>query len=136
MYFFSKTTIALNDKYYDGQEFTIEAKNTSSENRYIQSAMLNGKPLNRFWFYHSELVNGGKLVLEMGPNPNKDWGIEQSPLRTYDLKPVATPPYVTTPEKLFLSINTVHTHRTNMLKKTGKEHISDLIYNFKERGLM
>ena len=39
-------------------------------------------------------------------------------------------------EKLFLSINTVHTHRTNMLKKTGKEHISDLIYSFKERGLM
>ena len=104
---FSKTTIALDDKYYDGQEFTIEAKNTSSENRYIQSAMLNGKPLNRFWFYHSELVKGGKLVLEMGPDPNKDWGIERSPLRTYDLKPVVTPPYVTTPNKIFLSNATI-----------------------------
>ena len=39
-------------------------------------------------------------------------------------------------EKLFLSVNTVHTHRCNMLKKTGKESISDLIYSFKERGLM
>ena len=39
-------------------------------------------------------------------------------------------------EKLFLSINTVHTHRCNMLKKTGKDSISDLIYSFKERGLM
>lgn len=39
-------------------------------------------------------------------------------------------------EKLFLSINTVHTHRCNMLKKTGKESVSDLIYSFKERGLM
>lgn len=39
-------------------------------------------------------------------------------------------------EKLFLSINTVNTHRCNMLKKTGKESISDLIYSFKERGLM
>jgi len=39
-------------------------------------------------------------------------------------------------EKLFLSINTVNTHRSNMLKKTGKDSISDLIYSFKERGLM
>lgn len=38
--------------------------------------------------------------------------------------------------KIFLSVNTVHTHRCNMLKKTGKESISDLIYSFKERGLM
>ena len=39
-------------------------------------------------------------------------------------------------EELFLSINTVNTHRSNMLKKTGKEAISDLIYSYKERGLM
>jgi len=39
-------------------------------------------------------------------------------------------------EELFLSVNTVHTHRCNMLKKTGKESIADLIYSFKERGLM
>ena len=39
-------------------------------------------------------------------------------------------------EKLFLSINTVHTHRTNMLKKTGKESTSELILSLKERGLM
>jgi len=39
-------------------------------------------------------------------------------------------------EKLFLSINTVNTHRSNMLKKTNKENISDLIYSYKERGLM
>lgn len=39
-------------------------------------------------------------------------------------------------EKLFLSINTINTHRSNMLLKTEKESISDLIYSFKERGLM
>ena len=39
-------------------------------------------------------------------------------------------------EKLFLSINTVHTHRCKKLSKTGKESISELIYDFKERGLM
>ena len=38
--------------------------------------------------------------------------------------------------KLFLSVNTVHTHRSNMLKKTGKESTADLILNLKERGLL
>lgn len=39
-------------------------------------------------------------------------------------------------EKLFLSTNTVNTHRCNMLKKTGKDSISELILSFIERGLM
>jgi putative alpha-1,2-mannosidase len=30
--------------------------------------------LNKPWFYHSELIDGGSLVLEMGPEPNKEWG--------------------------------------------------------------
>ena len=46
----------------------------SDVNRYIQSAALNGKKLTRPWFYHSELVKGGKLTLEMGDKPNMDWG--------------------------------------------------------------
>jgi hypothetical protein len=38
--------------------------------------------------------------------------------------------------QLFLSIYTVNTHRGNILKKTRKGHISDLIYDLKERGLL
>jgi len=37
-------------------------------------------------------------------------------------------------EKLFLSRHTVNTHRKNILEKTGKDHISDLIYYLQERG--
>ena len=37
-------------------------------------------------------------------------------------------------EKLFLSRHTVNTHRKNILDKTGKAHISDLIYYLQERG--
>lgn len=54
--------------------FIIEARNVSSKNKYIQSANLNGKPLNSPWFNHSDLVKGGILVLQMGPEPNKEWG--------------------------------------------------------------
>ncbi len=39
-------------------------------------------------------------------------------------------------EKLFLSIYTVNTHRRNILTKTGKKTISDLIYELKERGVL
>ena len=71
---FEKVVIKLDTNYYDGQSFEIEAKNVSRENKYIQSAKLNGKKLNKPWFYHSELVGGGKLQLKMGPKPNKKWG--------------------------------------------------------------
>ncbi|MFO7668786.1 MAG: LuxR C-terminal-related transcriptional regulator [Bacteroidales bacterium] len=39
-------------------------------------------------------------------------------------------------EKLFLSKHTVKTHRKNILEKTGKAHISELIYDLHERGLL
>jgi predicted alpha-1,2-mannosidase len=71
---FEKITIQLDPEYYPGKTFTIEAKNTSATNRYVQSAMLDGKPLNKPWFYHSELVDGGKLELVMGDHPNEKWG--------------------------------------------------------------
>ncbi|MHC4497342.1 MAG: hypothetical protein ACYSYM_16130 [Planctomycetota bacterium] len=40
----------------------------------MQSATLDGKTLNKPWFYHRQLADGGKLVLQMGLNPNKKWG--------------------------------------------------------------
>ena len=78
---FEKVTINLDPDYYPGKSFVIEAKHTSAENKYIQSATLNGKILLKPWFYHDELVHGGKLVLIMGKEPNKKWGnrLEDAP---------------------------------------------------------
>lgn len=39
-------------------------------------------------------------------------------------------------DRLFLSAYTVNTHRGNILKKTHKTQISDLIYELKERGVL
>jgi predicted alpha-1,2-mannosidase len=58
----------------NGKAFTVVAKNNSDSNKYIQKAFLNGKPLNKPWFTHDDLINGGKLELEMGSQPNKLWG--------------------------------------------------------------
>ena len=71
---FNKITIHLNPKYYPGKEFVIETKNNGAKNYFIQSAVLNGKTLDRPWIWHETLVKGGKLRLEMGSSPNKSWG--------------------------------------------------------------
>jgi len=58
-----------------GKVFTIIANNNSKENMYIQSATLNGKPHNLSSLQHDDVVKGGELVFEMGPVPNKNWGL-------------------------------------------------------------
>ena len=40
--------------------------------------------LNTPWFSHDQLIKGGELELEMGPKPNKKWGVEDS--RTVNIK--------------------------------------------------
>ena len=66
---FTKVTIDLPN----GKTFTLVATNSSRTNKYIQSATLNGKTLSTPWFSHTDLINGGKLVLEMGEKPGKIW---------------------------------------------------------------
>ncbi|MBU3023796.1 GH92 family glycosyl hydrolase [Aestuariibacter sp. A3R04] len=66
---FDRIDIALSDDYYSGEHFVIETVNNSDENRYIQKAWLNGKPLDRFYLTHEEITSGGTLRLEMGPQP-------------------------------------------------------------------
>lgn len=75
---YEKVVIDLGGRYNRGKTFTIEAKNASRNNKYIQSATLNGKPLNQFFFPASELLKGGELILVMGDKPNTSWGIASS----------------------------------------------------------
>ncbi len=58
----------------NGKTFKVIAHNVSDDNKYIQSAALNGKPLNNPWISHETVMKGGTLVLEMGGMPDKDWG--------------------------------------------------------------
>jgi len=72
---FDEIVIRLDPKYAKGKTFTIHAQNNSPENVYIQSASLNGKPLDRCWISHSEITAGGRLDLVLGPKPNQSWGV-------------------------------------------------------------
>jgi predicted alpha-1,2-mannosidase len=72
---FDKITINLDPKYAKGKTFTITTENNSPANPYIQSATLNGKPLNRCWLNYSEITAGGSMNLVLGAQPNKSWGL-------------------------------------------------------------
>jgi hypothetical protein len=39
-------------------------------------------------------------------------------------------------EEIFLSVHTVNTHRRNILEKTGRETMAELIYDFKEKRIL
>ncbi len=67
---FDKVEIDLNPDYYEGGKFVIETINNSKENIYIKSMTLNGQPLDRYYLKHSEIINGGHLVLEMTSKMN------------------------------------------------------------------
>ena len=82
---FEEATINL-DAPYEKTEFTIRANKVSSENKYIQSAVLNGESMSKSWLSHEEIVQGGLLVFEMGSEPNKEWGSNPE-----DIPPSMTP---------------------------------------------
>ena len=71
----------------NGKFFIIKANNASSRNKYIQSAKLNGKPLNQAWFNHSDIADGGILEFEMGPVANKSWAASGPPPPSQGPKP-------------------------------------------------
>ncbi len=66
---FEKATISISES----AKFVIIAKNNSPVNKYVQSVALNGESLQRTFIKHEEIMSGGILAFEMGPEPNKDW---------------------------------------------------------------
>lgn len=64
---FRRATITMED----GRQFVIEAEGNGPGNVYIQSGELNGKPLQKNYITYSDIVQGGWLHFQMGPEPNK-----------------------------------------------------------------
>ncbi|MET4107472.1 GH92 family glycosyl hydrolase [Hymenobacter sp. UYP22] len=58
-----------------GKTLIIEAKNNSAANKYIQRVTRNGQPYSKSYITHQDLLQGGTLVFEMGPNPSLTWGV-------------------------------------------------------------
>jgi predicted alpha-1,2-mannosidase len=59
----------------NGKTFTVKVIHQGLKNVYIQAVYLNGKPLNRLFITHADLVNGGTLEFHLGSRPNTRLGI-------------------------------------------------------------
>ena len=57
----------------NGNTFTVRTLDNSAENIYVQSARLNGKPYTKSYIMFQDIVRGGTLELQMGPQPSA-WG--------------------------------------------------------------
>lgn len=69
---FDSVTIRL----HNGKRFSIVCRDNSADNKYIQTIKLNGRSESKVWLKHSDIVQGGKLELQMGDTPNKQLGSE------------------------------------------------------------
>ena len=112
---FEKVTINLEN----GNKFIIKANNVSDDNFYIQSASLNGKPFNKSYIKHSNIMKGGELVFEMGPEPNKNWGTGKENVPVSEIKDfLITPvPYFIADSKTFTKTTEV---KLNCILKDAK----------------
>ncbi len=64
----------------DEKSFTIKTVNSGEKNIYIQKIILNGMPYNKTFITHEDIVKGGSIEFEMGPEPNKEMSTYLRPL--------------------------------------------------------
>jgi predicted alpha-1,2-mannosidase len=97
---FDKVTINLEN----GKQFVVSAQNVSADNYYIQSVTLDGKSYTKSWFDHTDIVDGGEFVFNLGATPNQEWGqLKEDRPFTQEFKPTVSMPYVITDDNQFIS---------------------------------
>lgn len=57
----------------NSKTFSVDVKNNNAENKYIQKITLNGRAYSKSYIQYKDIMNGGKLVIEMGSKPSS-WG--------------------------------------------------------------
>ena len=101
---FKKTVINLSDS----KKFEIIANNLSESNIYIQSVTLNEKPYSKGFFKHSDIINGAKVVMNMGNKPS-NWGTAEKDVPVSKLPDTKqlTLPYLASGSQSFYNQTTV-----------------------------
>ena len=57
----------------NGKTFTVLAPNVSRENIYIQSVKVNGKPYDKSYITHQQIMDGATIEFVMGNQPGEIW---------------------------------------------------------------
>lgn len=76
---FDTVRMRIDPLYGKDRVFTIACRGNGPGARYIRSAKLNDKPLDRCWLDHAEIVAGGRLDLELDTSPNPAFGTTPAP---------------------------------------------------------
>ncbi|MGI8836752.1 MAG: GH92 family glycosyl hydrolase [Pyrinomonadaceae bacterium] len=94
---------ALRFNLESGKSFVIKARDVSVQNIYIQSATLNGRSYSRSYLLHKDLMNGGELVFQMGPQPNTGWGSNRDdiPVSNIAAEKIVSVPLIEGPANTF-----------------------------------
>jgi len=71
--FVERATLALPN----GMQFRVVAEGMSADNKYVAKMLLNGRPLERSFLLHEEIMRGGELRFVMGAVPNKMWATQK-----------------------------------------------------------
>jgi putative alpha-1,2-mannosidase len=58
---FPSAAIELDQRYYPGARFVVAAENTSSANKHVRSATLNGGVLAMLHLAHAAITAGGEM---------------------------------------------------------------------------
>lgn len=112
----------------NGKIFTIRAKNLSRQNFYVQSMQLNGKALPNTFIKNEDIEQGGDMVFEMGPEPNKQRGIKanEMPVAEVDDAAFVPAPYFEMPS------NKVKESLTVVMKNIDKA--ATIFYSIQPEG--
>jgi predicted alpha-1,2-mannosidase len=70
---FERATLNLGN----GRNLIVDVRRSDPAHAYIQAFTLNGRPQRRAWFNHSEIAQGGRIVLKMGAEPNLEFASEE-----------------------------------------------------------
>ncbi len=71
---FDRMEFRLDRRYAHARKFVITVEGNGPDACYIQSATLDGKPYDRCYIDHEDIIRGGELHLVLGNRPNKEWG--------------------------------------------------------------
>jgi len=116
---FNKVTVHLDN----GNKIVIEANNNSAENIYINTATYNDRLFNHSYISHKDIMAGGRLIFEMSPRPNKDWGSEPEyrPVSEISDNLITPVPYFSSAQRTFkkdLALAIGHVDSTTEMRYT------------------
>lgn len=64
----------------NGKHFSIVANGLDDAHAYVGSVTLNGRPLDRAYLTHEEILAGGELHFSMQAEPNREWATDATKL--------------------------------------------------------